>query len=382
MTVHSIFGASSRGQWSRCPGRNNLIAQVNPPASKNSASIWGDVAHDHCAQALNYIFNKGPMPAMISDPEMSQSVERHVETIAEDLAPCKRAGHRFKVFVESRVRVTSAAFGTADCITHCYDCRRGRVYDYKSGWHEVDVVENSQLLFYAAGAVLDLEGLPDDFELVIVQPRSAEPVKRWRVDTLRLVDEPLVIQAEIERAQAADAPLVPGDHCRWCPVSAVCPAQREANYEIAAKEFDKVSTESYDPAVLAQCLDAVDRIEAWISQVRSFAQNEANHGRVPPGYKIVQGRQGNRQWIDETSVLGAIAKFTTVQNMYEEPELKSPAEMEKLVPPAERKAVMEKLTTRPPGGRKLVKVSDPRPEVSCKPQDEFSAVPERPDDLI
>jgi hypothetical protein len=375
---HSPFGASSRYRYRACPRSVRLIGTMPGEASGGAAADLGTYLHELSAQGLKFIFGLGPKPTFDETHEHYELIEPYVNAVALDLMPCKGAGHTFTVLVEERFHLDAVdprAFGTVDCATVCFTCEHARVYDYKSGFVEVSAEENPQLLFYAVGALFSRDLRVRTVELVIVQPRSLDPVKRWHTDVVRIFDEASTIRDEIKATDAPDAPLIPGSHCRWCPASAVCPAQRDANYATAALEF--APAVSYDPKMLALALDSIERIEAWCREVNRFAHAEAEKGRVAPGYKLVAKRLGDRKWTDEAVVISTMQKHLATPAIFTDPKLKSPAQIEKLLPKDAREEIMAGLTKRESTGMTLVRASaDERAAIDLRPEAEFTAVKE------
>jgi len=109
------------------------------------------------------------------------------------------------------------------------------VVDYKHGAGVyVEVNGNSQFLSYGHGALSTMPAeLAADVEkltLTCVQPRCGrEAVRKWSlsVEDLRgWLDN--VAYPAVERSRAPDAPLVPGDWCKFCEASGFCTAPLQA----------------------------------------------------------------------------------------------------------------------------------------------------------
>lgn len=131
---------------------------------------------------------------------------------------------------------------------------------------------------------------------------------------------------------------------------------------LAAQIFSPVA--SYDPADLARTLDKIGIIEDWCSSVRAFAYAEAQSGRTPPGYKLVDKR-AVRKWADSTvdSVPAAIYRLKlniADEEIFEEPKLKSPTQIEKLLKGYGTKLdILGELVVKASSGVKLVRESEP-----------------------
>ena len=199
--------------------------------------------------------------------------------------------------------------------------------------------------------------------LMIVQPRCPHPdgpVRRWTfhgVDFLEFEDR---LADAVAATRAPDAPLVAGDHCRWCPAKAICPALRAATMEAARQEF--APGLPYDPAALAKALDSIPLLETWIKATREFAYAEAIEGRVPAGWKLVEKR-ATRKWRDENSAAAMLELLMMPDEIYEPRTLLSPAKIEKAL----GKGGKEKIamwTVAESSGLTLVHESDKRPAAS------------------
>jgi hypothetical protein len=115
-------------------------------------------------------------------------------------------------------------------------------------------------------------------------------------------------------------------------------------------------------------------LEAYIKQVREFAYGEAEHGRCPPGWKLVQKR-ATRRWRDEHSALQLLSeKFKlSAPELCEEPKLKSPAQVEKLLAKGARGALTD-LVSAESSGFTLAPESDPREPAKTDAKSEFGVI--------
>jgi hypothetical protein len=239
------------------------------------------------------------------------------------------------------------------------------VIDFKYGAGiQVEVANNNQLMYYALGALVTTNFLVDEVELVIVQPRIDHPdgkVRRFRFETLEILDfEAKLIEAAKATAEP-NAPLKSGEWCRFCPAAALCPKLKEDAAVAVAEEFEIVRT--YDERKLAQSLDLIPKIEAWVKAVHEFAYSEAKNGRTPPGYKLV-AKRASRKWKDETQVIKFISeklKHVKSEEIFKT-ELKSVTQLEKVLS-KEDKNKIEDLIESVSSGETLVHESDPRPAV-------------------
>ncbi|MGH6913855.1 MAG: DUF2800 domain-containing protein, partial [Geminicoccales bacterium] len=175
----------------------------------------------------------------------------------------------------------------------------------------VEAEGNGQLRYYGAGcaATLSHEHGSVGIEVVIVQPRCEHPDGPVRRDRLTIDELNAWVDADllpaIARADAPDAPLVDGAHCRFCPATTICPRLTELHSQLAT-----VAEAAKDPAKEAKALEDYELSErlARIAPVKMFIralEAEAflrlQRGSVLPGWKLVP-KKANRVLKDGAEV--------------------------------------------------------------------------------
>jgi hypothetical protein len=142
-----------------------------------------------------------------------------------------------------------------------------------------------------------------------------------------------------------------------------------------AKEHVAVS----DADWLAAALSQADMIEDWIKAVRAEAERRLLAGDTVPGFKIVEGRAGNRAWNDKAKAEATLkAMRLTIEQMYDL-SLISPTTAEKLlkagtIGPRQWKSLQD-MVTRADGKKHVAPNSDPRPALSVTAvEEDFSTV--------
>lgn len=365
--AHSKIGASSMYRWSACPGSVRLSEGIEKTSSKYAEE--GTVAHEHAAEAL-----KGKQLPAHLDQETKDAIKLYVETVLKDHLDEER--HRNKLLVEHRFDLSDiypGLYGTADAVLFHPRKKLLRVYDYKHGAGiAVEVENNSQLLYYGLGALMTSGFKASHVELVIVQPRCPHDegkVRRWRFDAIELIDFSADLEEAARRTEDPEAPLNPGDHCRFCPAAGICPALNERALAIAREEFGPAL--SYSPEKLSEVLHWLPRLEAWIKSVREFAYGEAQHGRNPPGWKLVKKRATRKWKFDESETTHILEKIVPDGEDVFEHKLKSPAQVEKLLPRTERYR-LEDLVTQESSGFALAPEDDPREPAKLDAKSDFS----------
>lgn len=371
LPVHSKLGASSYDRWGKslggCPGS----VRLSEGAQKTTSTFAerGTEAH-----SLAYARLSGQAFALLGEDEEDAAVDLYVEFIQELKAP--------KLMLEQRFDLTKYypnLYGTADACAYWPDEKRLIVVDYKHGAGvPVEVENNSQLMYYGLGAMTAL-GLPvRSVELIIVQPRCFHAdgaIRRWKTTPGRLIDFVADLIDDAIATEDPNAALVPGDHCRWCPAKASCPALMEKAMVTATQDFSSLT--SYDPTKLAETLTLLPVMETWIKGVREFAYREAEQGRVPPGWKLVDKR-ATRKWRDDVNTDSLARNLALKPPEIMEHKLKSPAQVEKMLG-KEAKQIFNQFVTSESSGKTLVQNSDKRAPAKERAVEEFEAIPENKD---
>lgn len=374
LPAHSKLGASSADRWIECPGSVRLCASL-PPAPTSSYAAEGSIAHDIAAHFLE----KGYFPKGELDPVMIEHVTTYiafVQGIWKKVKPHPKSKH----LVEKKFHLKDLhadLFGTSDDVIYDYEEKTLHVTDFKYGAGvAVDAEENVQLMYYGLGALFAMGDVPiEKIYLHIVQPRiqSGPPIKTWECDPIVLFDFSVDLTEYAKRTEAPDAGFKTGDHCRWCSAKIVCPAVK-ADRQIAAKaEFQKENLGSLTRESVAFLLEKLPALEAWITAVREFAYLEAKHGRVPPGYKLVSKR-ATRKWADPNAAVKQLERMvhpTAMSDCMTTPELKSPAQVEKVLGKQGHELVAS-LVVSVSSGDTLVADSDARQEITRGAKADFA----------
>lgn len=369
--AHSPLGGSSLKRWSKCPGSINLSRGI--PTTSSSYADEGTKAHEAAA----YYLLTGRNQPKVLDQEMLDAIEVYTDAIIGD-----EFGRSVVAHVEQRVsleKVHPGLFGTADYTSYCFDTKLLRIYDYKHGVGTVvEVMEdgqpNLQLMYYALGVALAMgpKQAIGEIELIIVQPRAYHPdgpVRRTRVTPFQLMDFASDLKEYATATEDPSAPLHSGDHCKYCPAAGICTELHKNAVSTAQTEFRPEL--SYDPAKLATTLGWLPVLDAYIKSVREFAYSEAQHGRIPPGFKLVQKR-ATRKWLDEGGAVLALSRLLDDAALFKK-SLKSPAQIEKLLT-KENKALVGYITAAESSGQTLVPDTDKREDSKARALLDFDVI--------
>jgi hypothetical protein len=384
LPAHSRVGASGMSRWelAHCPGSVQLSAGLESKAGYAAAE--GTVAHGVAEAMLDMLALNTTAGAIVEQDGFSIEVTpvmldhcADYKDIIDSLCnenTVRHVEHKFHLD-----KLHPALFGTADCVLWDPVRRHLDVVDFKYGaGHGVEARDNVQLQYYAVGAVMTLGYNPATIDLHIVQPRYAHPEGTHRtasMDPMDLLDFAAYLVASVKETEKPDAAIRAGEWCRYCPAAGIpgkCPEQSRHANELAKVAFTPVEPGTdvlpYNPDELADWLDRLPILEAQIKAVREFAYNEAEAGRAPPRYKLVE-KQAREKWTPAATPEKLARKFKlSVKELRTEPELISPAQLRKLLPgknDKERSALLAQagFTVKESSGHTLVHEDDRRPPV-------------------
>jgi hypothetical protein len=281
------------------------------------------------------------------------------------------------LLVEQRLPISSltgesGAHGTADAVILAE--REIIVIDLKYGRGvAVDAEDNEQLQIYALAALREF-GLAQDFDqvrMVIHQPRlGAVSEATLSIDDLADFGERVLEAAGF--TQYPDALLNPSEEaCRWCRAKATCPALRAEVVEL----FGAVPAPQAESAdVLADCMAKVDLIEGWCKAVRAEVETRLLTGKPVRGWKVVQGKRGNRKWTSEAEAEEALKAMRIKHDQMYDYSVISPTTAEKL---AKTEVIgprqwpkLQALITQAEGKPSVAPESDKRPALVMSAVDE------------
>lgn len=350
------------------------------PDETSEAAAEGTFAHEVAALCLR----RGCDAAqLIGHSDIVHTVDDEFADFVQVYLDDVRSVIAERSWCETRVSlagITDDVWGSLDYAALEREAPVLHVWDFKFGAGVfVPVQDNPQVMIYGLGALLTF---PDELRYVekvvfhVVQPRHHlgrhnAPVE-MSVAALRAWGEVFLRDAVVE-TKKPDAPLVAGEHCRFCRARFHCRELRRQSLQRVQHLFDDESlavprafpppVQGLTPTELAVALRAFPVIEQWMDALRKHAYNLAAGGTVVPGFKLVH-KEGRRKWTDEGAAALALEAFLpSGKSPWTTPKLVSPAEAERRLPTAAH-GIVEALVTKPVTGSDLVPESDARPAIN------------------
>jgi Protein of unknown function (DUF2800) len=412
--AHSNLGASNSKRWIACAGSVKMCANL-PKSEHTKYTLIGTAAHalgevciingkflnPHDFIGCNYHHfadtgvlrdKNGIYDADLEFTDSKATIEI-TEEIVEDVEVYVDAVKEYFnnlsgsiLYAEKRFSLASlhpSMFGTNDaCILQPFG--KLVVIDYKNGFQNVEVEDNTQLIYYAVGAAMDFNFEFTEIEMVIVQPNAfgQNPVKTYTIDNLELLEWRDKLKYYAEKTDAEIPELKTGSHCEYCPAAIYgCPAFDKMRDEALKDMFHTPTTTEITPQTdfvitspenltneqISRLLLFCESFSKYEKAVQAEAFNRAEKGAEIPEYMLAEGRKGHRKWSKEQDVIDKFSKQYG-DEIYEEPALLSPAQMEKLV----GKKEIEGLTYQPDGKLTLVKADSKR--VAVEPPKDLTAM--------
>ena len=390
---HAKLSPSGAHRWMACPG--SVVLEADVPDKGSVYADEGTAAHTLASWCLEDGMDADQyLGGEIRVGERAFTVTQDMADYVQDYVKLVREyAHGGTLMVEQAVPIGHltgevGATGTSDAVV----LQRNElvVIDLKYGMGvKVDAESNPQLMMYALGAYENFSVL-GDFDMVtmvIHQPRLNH-VAEWSIPLLKLMEFAIEVKVAGNIARdAADALakndkldwmyLNPGEkQCKFCKAKATCPALRAEVADIVheAATLDdfadlvpvKVGSQTGDN-YLSAAMGKVDLVEQWCKAVRAEVERRLLAGKTVDGYKLVEGKRGNRKWTDTAAVEKLFKSFRLRQDEMYDFSMISPTTAEKLFKetPKRWEKVREHITQNE-GKPSVAPATDKRPALAVQ----------------
>lgn len=388
--THARLSPSKAHQWAVCTASTWFIEANQhrlPPDRSSAFADEGTTAHEVAESLLTGKPNKMPKKGVTA--EMLTHCRRYVKWVK---------GLELDMEVESPVPIWydegEEYHGHVDVLCWREDeagLREIHVIDFKYGkGQKVFAEHNHQMAIYAVGAIKSkwgeyrCENTP--ISLTIYQPRCQKDegegdYSTWKTTWAELdlwVTKNIEVPASIVLNPKAQHLLKfsPGEKtCRWCPAKSICEARAAWMFdETPIKEMVLQGAEAPPPDWIADHMVATvvgkkNVLKGYIDELCEYALQRHNMGKPVAGTKLVKGK-GSRVWTNTADVTNFLSSHKVWSYDYmTEPELKSPAQIEKSIEEGDiilsREAIedLQKLVKRVEGAPVITTLDDKRTTV-------------------
>ena len=353
--AHALLSASSAHRWLACPP--SAVAGEAYPDQDTEFTREGTLAHE-----VAEVYAGGGRTS--TGYEITQEMIDCAEGYRDYILELTKSDDAI-VLLEQRVDFSPwvpDGFGTCDCILIQGDTLT--IIDYKYGVGvAVSAEDNPQMKLYALGALNDY-GIALDVskvEMHIYQPR----INNISVDSLP-VDELLTwadktVKPIAQKAIKGKGTYEAGAWCKFCPHAGRCRKLTQTCTEYVETHSLRAAVPVLAPHEVAEVLAMEPLISLWLKRVKAQALTTMLDGGEVPGWKVVEGKLGNRKWTDEVQVAKALDEAGYSQEEVTETKLLSPAAMDKALGKKKVAELLDGLIDRAPGAPTIAHETDKRP---------------------
>ncbi|AUE23480.1 nuclease superfamily protein [Escherichia phage vB_EcoS_HSE2] len=392
--VHALLSPSGAKKWLSCAA--SLACEKDIPNTSGKSAVTGTACHTIAEVHLNayirgtalplerevgtYVLDegKGQIKALISPMKGAVLITADmIEQVRKYTDYCKAIiDVATYAKLEMRVNLTEVlhpgyegveTFGTADLVAvrelANSDEHMLIIGDLKTGRHRVEAKENKQLMLYALGVYRRLKRRYNItvVRLVIFQP-YAGGASEWDISVEGL--ELFAKFAQKRALLALDAyfrgkknlkasdfkPSVDG--CQWCRFSEQCAARTKTVNSVLAEELEDDFALELTPEQLVAEYEKLPLLRQHIDKVEKAMATALHSGKKVPGYKLVEGRGGNRSWADPEAVIAKFGDKVMAKSII------TPTAAVKVIPEEE----LTEFIIRNPGRPTIAAADDKRPE--------------------
>ena len=357
--AHALLSASSSSRWLACPP--SAVANEAYPNQDTSFTQEGTLAHEVAEIVASARLTDSPIEYPDNATrEMMECAHAYVDYIEE-----QKKSNDATVLLEQKVGFSEwvpDGFGTCDCIIIQDDTLT--IIDYKYGQGvSVSAIENPQLRLYALGAMNDYGNVLGitNIEMHIFQPRlnnisvdyiSVDNLMQWADKT---------VKPTADKAIKGKGKYTPGEHCRFCQHGGKCRALTKLCTEYLDTHGMRVNLPVLAPFEVADVLRMEPLVTLWLKKVKEQALTTLMNGEDLPGYKLVEGKLGNRKWRNDKEVYEHLISHGYDDEEITETKVLSPSQMDRAIGKKKVAELLDEYIDRAPGAPTIAPITDKRP---------------------
>lgn len=388
MTTHALLSPSGAHRWMQCsasvplnqrePDTSSIYANEGIAAHELAATVLHNKAKT--ADFLGKIFTVDS-DEFVVDSDMANYVQQYIDYVQNSKGIILGIEETIDI---SNITNEKNAKGTADAVI----CNEDEliIVDLKFGkGRQVYAEGNQQLQIYALG-ILEKYSLIFNFKnvrMAIVQPRLNH-IDEWICSVEQLNEFKQDVQNAAKKCQEAviyfkkhsglpSKYFAPSESaCVFCKAKPTCQALAEFVTSTVADTFINLDQpvrpqlqekllQELDNDVLGNLMSSIDLIEDWCRSIRAKVEKELLFGKSVTGFKLVEGRKGNRTWQDEKKIIDLVKQFGIEDSKVFKSSLITPAAMEKIVD-KEQWIFLQELVTQNAGKPSVAPQTDKRPQ--------------------
>ena len=367
--AHALLSASSAHRWLNCPP--SAVAVEAYPRQDTEYTQEGTLAHE-----------VAEIVAKRAESRSSRAEDWLTDGVTQEMIECAKG---YADYIQEQIQEPDAlvmleqkvdfspwvpdGYGTGDCIIIQGDTMD--VIDYKYGKGvAVSAVDNPQEMCYGLGA-LNEYGFAYEIERVrlhIYQPRINN-VSVHEMTVAELLAWGESIKPVAEQAAKGKGKYSAGAWCKFCPHAGRCRTLTKVCSEYVETHGLKVRVPVLAAHEVAEVLAMEPLVTLWLKRVKDQALSTMLSGEQIPGYKVVEGKPGNRKWFDELQVLAVLEEAGYSREDVTETKLLTPAGMDKALGKKKAAELLEGMVARSAGAPVIAPESDKRP--TYNPADDF-----------
>jgi len=336
---------SSSSTWLNCHAAPAFIEQlgIEDKDTETVYSIEGKEAHRIAEDLVWRFFNHYLSVSPCSDGEMLDHGMSYVNYI-RGLIPTKQNLSYFGIETRVPLFYNLEKVGIIDfwCIVDGVL----HVVDYKYGKGVKVHADSSQLFIYLISLYKQLAWIPVEIDKAvahIVQPRIDNyDTHEYTIEEIfDLKNHVSTVASKIYAGSSVEFNPDPDRQCRFCPAKRQC----KAYAGLVTKPYDLMNKLIVSDEEISEALRLYPALKKWVEKdLQPYAYSKLQQGENFPGWKLVAGREGNREWGDTVKAVTMLNEYSGRVDIWET-KLISPAKAEKLIP--EIKEEINNLVIRP-----------------------------------